>query len=567
MILPPISRIVVAGIPVCYLFLSIACGSGGETASSLCSLGVACSGLPSGVPADLTISGPDGFLKAISNNASLEGLKPGTYTIKAKRVSTGVVQGVTTGHDYDPRPLTQTIKLTPGTISSSVAITYAIAANLSTNLVVNPGVESVWSYMAHPLLDTTFSWTLSAGTLQSSRTDSYGLKWTAPSAIPSGGTLEVACSIQDTYGVAQRFSQSVAVVPAFGTPPARIYGTAVSGDTLANLVVGGPANTRLDFRFKATQSGLLAGLRKTLKWDSPLRTGYSGGTGGSLRFEVFADDGSPNHVPTGNALASLEYANPMGVGEPYPLLSFGSQPTLLAGAIYHLVISNADPDPIHNYLSTNEIATLADLVPAQPTMNDTDWAVAYRTDGNWLLRRGYLPSLELRYADGSVQGKGFTGAWSHAPGAISGVKRVRETFKVSAGSRRVDAVFVRVRRVSGAAPLTLRLENETGVLIEAINIPSTAIPAAHHWIGGSFVDPHLLAEGATYHLTLLAPADSVYEAFPLQDGAATFGFDPRTTFSDGFAEYNLGTGWSGWKPYTATPQMDGDLQFYFRVTP
>lgn len=546
-------------------FLSLACGGGGGDDSPETRTIITITGLPSDVPADVTITGPDGFQRHLTETTALPGLQAGTYTIQAERVSTGVIASATTGHDYDPRPLTQTLDLAG---LDPLPIAYSVAAELSTDQVVNPGLSDLWSYIKHALPGTTFAWALSAGTIQSSGTHLYGLKWTAPPNIPTSGTLAISCATTDTYGVRKTFSQTVWVVPPLQAPPNAYYGSGVSGDTLANLVVGGPSENQLDFRFRSHHTGSLIGLRKTLKWNSPLRTGYSGGTGGRLRFELYADDGSPDHHPTGKPLASVDYLDPVGAGETYPLLHFPDPPALASSKLYHLLVRNTDPAPAVNYVSTNEIATCSALVPAQPTLYDGDWAVAYKGDGeDWTLRSGYLPSLELRFSDGYVQGKGIIGAWYFAPEVISGARSVREVFTVSGSDRTVDAVYVRLKRVYGTGPLTLRLEDDAGMLIAAVTVPYTSTPKAHHWVGGLLPNPCVLARGATYHLALRAPADSRYEAFPIQDGTVAAGFDARTAFSDGQAQYDPGSGWTGWTPYTTTPYADGDLQFYFRVVP
>ena len=81
-----------------------------------------------------------------------------------------------------------------------------------------------------------------------------------------------------------------------------------------------------------------------------------------------------------------------------------------------------------------------------------------------------------------------------------------------------------------------------------------------------------LQQGQTYQLELSAPAGTVYTVNGVRDGnAAGYGFSPNTVFSDGYANYNTGSGWTqGWDTWGGSPVKDQDLSFYFSssvVTP
>ncbi|MGQ0704511.1 MAG: CARDB domain-containing protein, partial [Gemmatimonadales bacterium] len=64
------------------------------------SLGVTITGLPSGTPAQVTLTGPGGFSQLLSESQLVSGLAPGPYTLDAAPVTSG---GVT----YSPAPLSQ----------------------------------------------------------------------------------------------------------------------------------------------------------------------------------------------------------------------------------------------------------------------------------------------------------------------------------------------------------------------------------------------------------------------------------------------------------------------------
>src|SRR5215208_6804358 len=63
----------------------------------------------------------------------------------------------------------------------------------------------------------------------------------------------------------------------------------VAADSLANTRIGGPYGTVLAFRFRAGWTGQVRGVRFYVVRNSDGRTGYSGGTGGTLRIALTRD--------------------------------------------------------------------------------------------------------------------------------------------------------------------------------------------------------------------------------------------------------------------------------------
>ena len=79
--------------------------------------------------------------------------------------------------------------------------------------------------------------------------------------------------------------------------------------------------------------------------------------------------------------------------------------------------------------------------------------------------------------------------------------------------------------------------------------------------GGPVLDP-----GKTYHLVLTCPGAGQYEAFPIRKGTDK-GFSGATLFADGHAEFNDGSGWTGWEQWGKKGLTNSDLQFYFACVP
>lgn len=86
--------------------------------SSSTGLTVTIGGLPSGVPADVTVTGPGGFSQTITATQTFANLTPGTYTITANSVSSS-------GTDYTPDPPSQTALVTIGAVASAT-VSYSV---------------------------------------------------------------------------------------------------------------------------------------------------------------------------------------------------------------------------------------------------------------------------------------------------------------------------------------------------------------------------------------------------------------------------------------------------------
>jgi hypothetical protein len=347
------------------------------------------------------------------------------------------------------------------------------------------------------------------------------------------------------------------------------YGPALASDGLANTTVGPNGNT-VSYRFRATRSGYLKQLRVYLISNVK---GYSGGTGGKLLITVNADDNTATHNPSSTRLASYLLSSPR-TAKPYaafPLITFSSPASLVAGRLYHIVFTNADARPAVNYLSVDTLYQARPTTPSQPGVTDLNSAVLlksryYGKGYVWLPRKGYTPLMELIYSDGYSTGMGYIEAWIGAPRAISGTQAVRERFTVSGSSRKVGTVGVRVARIRGSGSLTVRLETGTGALIDQGYIAASAMPLtkspSYTWVQRIFSSAKTLVAGQTYHLVLQAPAGTVYQTFPIRKGYY-YGFKNTTYFKDGYAQFKAGSSWVGWTQWGWKNRLDGDLQFYF----
>ncbi|NWJ42541.1 MAG: hypothetical protein HXX12_16385 [Geothrix sp.] len=424
----------------------------------------------------------------------------------------------------------------------------------------------------------SYAWTLSGGTISSGQ-GTTSVVFTAGGT----GTMVLLCAVTNSASVSATAQQSITVLPA--GQAAGYYGSRINADDLANQIVGwntavDSCNKAASCRLRAEHTGKLTAIRPKFIW-SDVKSGYAAGNGGTIRIQIQTDDGTSNHFPSGVTLASLVYDQPITAGNHFPLLTFSTPASLVAGQLYHIVYTNVAADPTVNWVSLDHLYMWDGNSPVQPTVSNTDMAMLERNcSGAWVLfNRGtgsWTPTIELDYEDGFSQGQGYIQGYGQTtasgwvnPKLISGAKGVRETFTVSGTSRTVTTVSVRVNRLSGSSPLTVRVEKADGTLVGqgTVVVAQGAVSSSHNgssWAKVAFVTALTLQAGQRYHLVLSSPSDTVHTAHALEKGSSC-GYKPTTYFADGYAEFNSGSGWVGWDEWGLANRTDNDLQFYFET--
>jgi hypothetical protein len=362
------------------------------------------------------------------------------------------------------------------------------------------------------------------------------------------------------------------------------YGSGINADDLANIVIGwdtttDTCNRTVSYRCRAKYSGNMVSIHPKFIW-SDIKNGYGLGNGGNILVQVQSDDGTSNHFPSGVVLASLEYDQPITVGNYFPLLTFSNPASLTSGQLYHIVFSNVSADPTANYISLDHLYMWKSNSTVQPNIANTDLAILERgCNGVWsVYNRGIgqslTPVIELDFESGDSQGQGYihgygqttTSPWMN-PKPISENQGVRETFTVSGSNRTVSSVSVRVNRLSGSSPLAVSVETFDGTLIGqgTVAVPQGLVDSTsgnESWVTVSFGRPLTLQAGVGYHLVLSSPSGTIHTTHVLEKGNEN-GYRSTTYFSDGYAEFNSGTGWVGWDLFAVPNRTDCDLQFYF----
>jgi hypothetical protein len=350
----------------------------------------------------------------------------------------------------------------------------------------------------------------------------------------------------------------------------------VAADSLANTRIGGPFGTVLAYRFRSGWTGEIRALRFYVIHNSNGRTGYSGGTGGTLRIALAPDAGGRRHVPARRSLATATLDPSRD--DAWPLVRFRRPARVVAGRIYHVVFTNLDANPRRNYVSINALLTQRHRAPA-PDVPDgmgvllSDSPDGGRTPGAWHPRSQrpgdrYVPILEVVGGrNGQNLGVGYMEVWVNNPKPIGGSAKVRQLIAPTAGTA-VTGAWLRVRRRGDAtAPLELRLERASGALLAANRVPARSVRRdAPGWVHVRFGRAIPLDGSEPFALVATASARSAYEAFAIRKGTE-FGFDRRTVFDGGYAQFTQGGAWVGWDQWGGRDLRSGDLQFALDTVP
>jgi hypothetical protein len=303
-------------------------------------------------------------------------------------------------------------------------------------------------------------------------------------------------------------------------------------------------------RFRAETTGALQSVRLWLKAGS----GYSGGNGGTIQLNLESDDGSAGHFPTGTVLASTQAApgNTSTVGF---LFTFNSPANVVAGTLYHVVISNVDASPNSNYVSTNNMGNTDGS--RQPWYSLTDWGAETSNNGsNWSAKDDTCPIMAVTI-NGQQQGMGYVESPSQSRlTTLSGSDEVGEIFTVSGSSKTVTAVSFHLAE-SGTPPAPLTVTLQSGSTTVAGTIPASAFSNnIEKWGTVTFPSAITLDAGTTYHLSISCPlctSGNAYQVHPIQKGNSD-GYVVPSTFPDGNYETN------------GSVSSGNDAQFYFTIS-
>ena len=176
-----------------------ACGGSDPSGPSTGSLAIAVSGLPSGTPASVTVTGPANYSHVADGSETLSGLTPGAYTVAAEPVNSN-------GQSYAPVQSSQTVTVGLSTTAVTAQVMYGFAGgSLTVNVTgLPPGTAAAVSvsgpdgYQQDVTATTTLSgleggvYSLSAESVSSSGTQYDPSPAIQTVNVPNGATASAS---------------------------------------------------------------------------------------------------------------------------------------------------------------------------------------------------------------------------------------------------------------------------------------------------------------------------------------------------------------------------------------
>jgi len=341
----------------------------------------------------------------------------------------------------------------------------------------------------------------------------------------------------------------------------------------------------VSYRFRAATTGNLTDVIYYHVGSS----GYGAGTGGAWRAQVFADDGTSVHHPTGSALATQALAASVTntAGRSF---TFSSPASLVTGTLYHLVFENVDASPTANYASVDLWATFHSVsqpgysaVTTDDSPQPVDLGYLQYTGGAWnsthASDRVLLPIVGLTIG-GVLQGQSYGEASYNDASDVATISgsthMVREKFTPSSTVTVTGAGFRTWKLTGGTGDLTIGLYATSGdTLIDSFTVPTASITSGSapttaanavlsghdqaDWVTGSFSSSRTLTSGTSYYLRMSAPSGTTCYACVQRRLYPNYDYGAPSCFTDGTAEST--TDGSTWAGYGNVPTRN-DLSFY-----
>ena len=340
-------------------------------------------------------------------------------------------------------------------------------------------------------------------------------------------------------------------------------GQTVEGQGSANFAWLKYAGRKLGVGFQAPKSGTLREI--TLQWKKS--SGYGAGTYGKYNFELHTN-GSGNFA-SGTIIGRATNIDPRTAMDGYldGALHFPITATVTAGQIYHLVVTNVDPNPGTNWSSPNGLMTR--VVPWDGTGNRAavyesgswrPWSSQnnpWNTTGGNYVNGQHIPTM-LSYTDGTNHGGHYYSARTSAPARFHEANKAGQYIYWNQSSATISRIGISLRRTGTPGALLYRLEQiGSGVIASGTVNTSSVGTGAPVWAYATLSSPVTLQQGQSYRLYFESPTSSSSNHF---FSAWVYGEQRPTAW--------LEAGWGGTRSYYTqtsgsswTTQANGDLSF------
>jgi len=408
------------------------------------------------------------------------------------------------------------ISITPSTIDATQGQTTTITYNVPILCDLRVYVKNSGGTEVRTLTQVSSA---AAG----NRTITWDGKTTAGAIVPDGVYTVTVESLSATPTIAPA-SGTVTVKTATVTPPpppppppttGAEKGQIIEGAGSANFAWLKYAGYKATVAFQAPKSGAITQI--TLQWKKS--GGYGSGTYGIFNFEL-QTNGAGN-FPSGTAIGRAANINPTTAMDGYAdgAFHFPISATLTAGQIYHLVITNVDPNPGTNWSSPNGLMTRVQ------TWDGTGNRLAYYSSGSWKpwsstdnpwntsggnnVSGEHTPTM-LTWSDGTNTGDPFYSAAISSGAKIYGTSRAGEYILWNSPTTTIGKVGVSMKKVgTPAGSLIYHLEKVgSGDIVSGTIASAADVGAVQTWVYAALPTAVTLTQGQAYRLWFESPNSS-----------------------------------------------------------
>lgn len=334
-----------------------------------------------------------------------------------------------------------------------------------------------------------------------------------------------------------------------------VFGAGWTIDSCANLQIGEFSGRTLDYRFRSDHTGTFSGLEIYFIFNTFCDNGcYADGNGGIIQIQVRTDDGTSSHLPSNTVLGTTVVADPLS--QNYRLVNFLRPIPLASGTLYHIVFTNISGDPIHNYVSIDDLYTSVSGSDLQPATSEGNLAVLFRNGNNPLqVNHNHVPIFSVYFDDGFRQGQGYIDV-RHNSMQIQSGGQVAEVFIVQDANHTVSQLAVRLDPLTNLGDIKVTLNNalEQPLATGTLELSSYST-YSYAWLSFSFA-PLILTKGSSYSIELTAENGAQFLLSPIEQGAP-WGFRTENLYTSQ-CQVRAGAKWSD-----CLGMSNLDLPFYF----
>lgn len=385
-------------------------------------------------------------------------------------------------------------------------------------------------------------------------------------------------------------------------PPSNVsfWGNTQIAMSLSDTELGGRSDFVVSHTVRFPFSGELTSVRPFMIFVVGNEGGdsfYHKGDGGTFQITLETDDGTDNHLPTGNALAVTNnligipamyngsgpadaiVGGDSGDDDNFRNFKFRSPARVEAGKLYHLVFRNTTIDPTAHFVSANDfISSRSERSLNMPTKEPYDQAVMYKSGDSWIRRENHWAIGEYLFADGRAFGNGYMEIGSvsgpdRAARYVSPVQSVRQMFKPNEDLA-INSINIGAMHVNGANAVDVKLKDASGNTVVSTRLSGfpTGIPSGdargNASLGtaefrGASIPATYLSKDQAYFLEVMSTGGTS-TVVGTRDGSIDYKFSSQSTVP-GHAQLRTEPAgeWLGWPVRDTNVRKNFDISFYF----